>query len=578
MTIGAGTLLLLSGVVLAQTSTSFTLEEYTFNAGGGPSQGVQLSSSSFRITVTSIGETVVATGLGSGSFGIEAGFPAITQAAQVTSNAPPTDTLTSLVSATPGTVPADGTTSATLTVTLLDSLSVPVVGHAVSVAQTGSSSIGAASGVSDVNGQVTFAVTDTTAETVTYTATDVTNGVTVTQTAQVTFSVLPADAFTSLVSATPGAVPADGITSATLTVTLLDSLSAPVVGHAVSVAQTGSSGIGAPSGLSDLNGQVSFAVTDTTAETVTYTATDNTDGVTVTQTAQVVFGGMITDAGTSSVMASASNVLADGTSSATLTVTLLDSLSAPVVGHAVSLAQTGSSSIGVASGVSDLNGQVTFAVTDTTAETVTYTATDVTNGVPILDTAVVTFDAVPGGTFLIDVQVAASSDDAEEGASGSISLGSSDLELVFDGGGNQTVGLRFTGVAIPQGATIVEAFVRFQVDEVSSGATSLTIEGEATDHALTFIRSTGNISSRSRTGASVVWVPAPWSTVGQAGPAQQTSGLAAVVQEIVNRSGWASGNSLVFTFSGSGERVAESFNGAPGAAPLLHVEYQAGPP
>ena len=34
LTIGAGALLLLSGVALAQTSTSWKVEEYSFNSGG----------------------------------------------------------------------------------------------------------------------------------------------------------------------------------------------------------------------------------------------------------------------------------------------------------------------------------------------------------------------------------------------------------------------------------------------------------------------------------------------------------------------------------------------------------------
>ncbi len=73
LTIGVG-VLLLSGVVLAQTSTNFNLEEYTFNAGGSPSQGVALKSASFSITLASIGNTVMATGLSSGSFSLDAGF------------------------------------------------------------------------------------------------------------------------------------------------------------------------------------------------------------------------------------------------------------------------------------------------------------------------------------------------------------------------------------------------------------------------------------------------------------------------------------------------------------------------
>ena len=66
--------LVLTSVALAQTSTSFKLEEYSFNAGGTPSQGVDLTSTSFSITLASIGDGVVATGLASSSFGMDVGF------------------------------------------------------------------------------------------------------------------------------------------------------------------------------------------------------------------------------------------------------------------------------------------------------------------------------------------------------------------------------------------------------------------------------------------------------------------------------------------------------------------------
>ncbi len=68
--------LVLTSAALAQTSTSFTLEEYTLNAGGTPSQGQVLSSSSFSITLASIGDTLVATGLSSSSFEADVGFDA----------------------------------------------------------------------------------------------------------------------------------------------------------------------------------------------------------------------------------------------------------------------------------------------------------------------------------------------------------------------------------------------------------------------------------------------------------------------------------------------------------------------
>jgi hypothetical protein len=176
------------------------------------------------------------------------------------------------------------------------------------------------------------------------------------------------------------------------------------------------------------------------------------------------------------------------------------------------------------------------------------------------------------GTVALDVRVTGSSDDAEESASGGVSLTSSDLELVYDGS-NQTVGVRFKGVTIPKGAQIVSAYVQFQTDEANTETTSLSLAGQAVDSAPTFAGTTRNISSRPTTLAAVAWLPPPWSIVGEAGPGQQTPDLRSVIQEIVNRPGWASGNSIAIIVNGTGHRTAEAFEVAALAAPLLHVEY-----
>jgi hypothetical protein len=160
------------------------------------------------------------------------------------------------------------------------------------------------------------------------------------------------------------------------------------------------------------------------------------------------------------------------------------------------------------------------------------------------DDVTIVVSAAGGGLTTAEIRVAAGSDDAEERSSGSMYLTSSDLELVYDQS-NQTVGMRFNGVAIPPGATIYNADIQFKVDETNSGPTSLTIAGEDTDDALTFTSSSGNISSRTRTTTSVAWSPVAWTTVGEAGADQRTPDIASVIQEIVNRPGWSSGNSLV---------------------------------
>ena len=86
---------------------------------------------------------------------------------------------------------------------------------------------------------------------------------------------------------------------------------------------------------------------------------------------------------------------------------------------------------------------------------------------------------------------------------------------------------------------------------MTTGAASLTVEGEATDYAGAFIDSNGNISSRPRTSAQVSWNPAPWGTARDAGPDQRTPDISAIIQEIVNRPGWSSGNSLAILITGT---------------------------
>ncbi|HEY7444940.1 MAG TPA: choice-of-anchor D domain-containing protein [Vicinamibacterales bacterium] len=216
-------------------------------------------------------------------------------------------------------------------------------------------------------------------------------------------------------------------------------------------------------------------------------------------------------------------------------------------------------------------GQIAIATLSVGVHTITASVTD-TGGKTSSESTTVTIVVVPPSTT-VQVRVAASSDDAEEDVlTGAVSLTSGDLELVDDGG-VQIVGMRFNGIAVPPGATILDARIQFQVEQTSSTATSLTIQAQAADSASTFTTAIGSLSMRSKTTAAVPWVPVAWTVVGAAGPEQRTPDLKPIIQEIVNRPGWASGNSLAVLITGTGKRVAESYNGLPGGAPLLTVEF-----
>ena len=207
-------------------------------------------------------------------------------------------------------------------------------------------------------------------------------------------------------------------------------------------------------------------------------------------------------------------------------------------------------------------GTYTFQLTATDGQATTQTTTTATAD-------------PPGSAFsTLEVRVGVGGDDVEEGADGSLYAGSSDLELVEDGG-RQTVGVRFAGVGVPAGARIVAAWVQFTVDErTTHGGAALQIRAVAEGNPAAFAGRYG-VTLRPLTQAAVAWSPPAWDGVGAAGAGQRTPDLAGVLQEVVDRPDWTAGNSVALVFSGSGKRVAEAYEGSR-SAPSLHIDYQAG--
>ncbi|MHC4597152.1 MAG: hypothetical protein ACYS19_19675, partial [Planctomycetota bacterium] len=161
-------------------------------------------------------------------------------------------------------------------------------------------------------------------------------------------------------------------------------------------------------------------------------------------------------------------------------------------------------------------------------------------------------------------------------------LTSSDLELPYEntGQGNpQIIGVRFTGIPIPKGATITDAWVRFQVDEDKGGTeqVNLIIEGELSPNPAAFSSTAGDVSGRSKTTSQVQWSVPNWITVGDQGPDQTTPSIASIIQEIVNQDSWV-GGAIVLMFRDNpanpslGVRCAEAGPGDDAA--MLHIDYQ----
>jgi hypothetical protein len=341
----------------------------------------------------------------------------VTQQPSVSFLAPVVSATASKVVAAPASVPADGSTGSTVTVTLRDQgvTSAPVAGQAVTLTQNSgaNSTIHTVSGTTDGTGVATFTVTDTTAELVTYTAHA--GAVTIAATAAVTFGTLVASATASTVVAAQSPASTGALGGTTVTVTLQTSGgTSPVAGKTVTLTPSSSTAAVSPmtaNATSGVDGKVVFQVTDPTVESVTFTAKDTTDNVTITATATVAFQvsqGPSPSATNSSVSIQPSTVVADGTTPSTFFVTIRDTSNNPLPAKIVSVAPTTADpKITVTPmappngtpGETDSTGLATFQVRGTLEESnVAFTVTDTTDSNLTIAPAVphtVTFIAGP---------------------------------------------------------------------------------------------------------------------------------------------------------------------------------------
>lgn len=223
-------------------------------------------------------------------------------------------------------------------------------------------------------------------------------------------------------------------------------------------------------------------------------------------------------------------------------------------------------------------GQARFANPNALATEVTFTAggayvlrLTASDGERTVSDDVTIVTALPFASA--ESQATASTDDADEGGPGNISLASGALHLGVISGTPKTTGTRFTGVAIPRGATVIGARLQFSSYGTSTEPAQFMVVGQASDHADPFAATTANLTSRPKTAAAVNWTVPAWGARYIAGPNERSPDLAAIVQEIVDRPGWSSGNAIALFTAGTGSRSAVSADYPGGAGAVLHVDF-----
>lgn len=151
-------------------------------------------------------------------------------------------------------------------------------------------------------------------------------------------------------------------------------------------------------------------------------------------------------------------------------------------------------------------------------------------------------------------------------------------------------GMRFTGVTIPQGATISAAYLTFRCNNAYSSTTvNSKIIGEGVDNAATWSTlddykarrgSPVGTGDGNKTTAQVAWDNIPAWTLGTS---YNSPEIKTIIQEIISRPGWASGHALALwwddhdyrsTHVTNVRRSGASWDDTTYAPPALYVAYE----
>lgn len=149
---------------------------------------------------------------------------------------------------------------------------------------------------------------------------------------------------------------------------------------------------------------------------------------------------------------------------------------------------------------------------------------------------------------VLNLGIIASADDAYQTPAGTVDINDAFTDVID--ATTEYIGWRFQNVTIPQGATINSAILSLMPTGSTVDEPEHTFFGEDVDNAALFVAGAGTftISSRAMTAASVLWSNA---NLGADGATYfNVPDIAALIQEVVNRAGWVSGNSIVIICQG----------------------------
>ncbi|HXZ25648.1 MAG TPA: LamG domain-containing protein, partial [Nitrospiria bacterium] len=170
--------------------------------------------------------------------------------------------------------------------------------------------------------------------------------------------------------------------------------------------------------------------------------------------------------------------------------------------------------------------------------------------------------------FTFQVDPPSPNDDAQQNTnSGAVSLYNATAVFGNSSSYSNYIGYRIEQVNVPQGATVQHAYLMVYLSSLATVASATyQLHGQNADTAQPFAATTNNISDRITcpgcATTSVVYDP-----IYLLGGGYRVFDVTPIVQEIVNRPGWASGNAIAFIFHAPGYVNVGNFSMAESSNP-----------
>lgn len=173
-----------------------------------------------------------------------------------------------------------------------------------------------------------------------------------------------------------------------------------------------------------------------------------------------------------------------------------------------------------------------------------------------------------GSPTTINLTVTGSSDDARQISSGGVNITDTGSTI---NDADEYFGYRFQNVTIPQGSTITVATLSIYVANTANDDPDVIITAEGIDTSPAFVATSSNISDRTDTTANIIWQDTAIGTGYNSPP-----DISTVIQEIVDRAGWVSGNDLSVILrqpTATGALRSEMVDKGTGFAAKLDITY-----